>query len=85
MRQDAIMEGFWIFQVSLYARFLHMQALHEIYNMSQYGWIMPNHSECTWSNLQKVLNKLLDLNMQGYEYAAVTQGAEYAWISMNMP
>ena len=46
---------------------------------------MPNHSECTWSNLQKVLNKLLDLNMQGYEYAAVTQGAEYAWISMNMP
>ena len=29
MHRDAIMEGFWIFQDSEYARFLHMQALQK--------------------------------------------------------
>ena len=41
MRQDAIMEGFWIFQDSKYARFLRMQALPKVLNMPEYGWIMP--------------------------------------------
>ena len=30
---DAIMEGFWIFQNSEYARFQGMQALHKVLNM----------------------------------------------------
>ena len=30
MRQDAIMEGFWISQDSGYGRFLRMQALHTV-------------------------------------------------------
>ena len=47
MRPDAIMQEFWIFQDSEYARFLHMQALHKVLNMteknaswqgSKYGW-----------------------------------------------
>ena len=35
--QDIIMEGFWIFQDSEYVRFLHMQALHKVLNMPEYG------------------------------------------------
>ena len=41
MRQDTIMQEFWIFQDSKYARFLHMQVLHKILNMPEYGWAMP--------------------------------------------
>ena len=41
MRQEAMMEGFWIFQDSKYARFLRMQALHEVLNIPEYGRIMP--------------------------------------------
>ena len=41
MRRDAIMKRFWIFQNSEYADFLNIQALHEILNMAEYGWIMP--------------------------------------------
>ena len=41
MSQDAIMEGFWMFQDSKYARFLHLQALQKVLNMSEYDWIMP--------------------------------------------
>ena len=40
MRWDAIMEEFWIFQDSKYARFLHMQELHKVLNIPEYGWIM---------------------------------------------
>ena len=40
MRRDAIMEGFWIFQDSKYARFLQMQVLHKVLNMPEYGWKM---------------------------------------------
>ena len=35
MRPDAIMEEFWIFQDSEYAKFLHMQG-------SEYAWIWLN-------------------------------------------
>ena len=34
---DEIMEEFWIFQDSAYARFVHMQALHKVPNMPEYG------------------------------------------------
>ena len=40
MRRDAIIEGFWIFQGSEYARFLSMQALHKVLHMPEYGWVM---------------------------------------------
>ena len=33
MRQNAIMEGLWIFQDSEYARFLNMQVLHKVLDM----------------------------------------------------
>ena len=35
MRWDTIMEGFWIFQDSKHARFLHMQALHKVLNIAK--------------------------------------------------
>ena len=41
IRQDAIMEEFWVFQDSEYATFPHMQALHNFLNMPENGWIMP--------------------------------------------
>ena len=34
MRRDAIMSGFWIFQDSEYTKFLRMQTLHKVLNMS---------------------------------------------------
>ena len=33
--RDASVEGFWIFQFSKYAKFLHMQALHKVLNMPE--------------------------------------------------
>ena len=36
MCQDAVMEGFRIFQDFKYAKFLHMQALHKVLNMPEY-------------------------------------------------
>ena len=44
MLRHAIMEEFWIFQDSEYAKFLHMQALRKVLNMPEYGWIMPDYS-----------------------------------------
>ena len=41
MRRDAIMEGFWIFHDLEYAKLLHMQELHKVLNMPEYGWLMP--------------------------------------------
>ena len=40
MRRDAVMEEFWIFQNSKYARFLLMQAFHKTLNMPENCWIM---------------------------------------------
>ena len=40
MYGEVIMEGFWIYQDSYYARFLRMQALHEVLNMPEYRWMM---------------------------------------------
>ena len=39
--RDIIMDGFRISQDSEYVGFLHMQALHKILNMPEYGWMMP--------------------------------------------
>ena len=47
--------------------------------------------EYTWSTFHRVLNKPPVPNMPGlrtwesFEYAMVTHGAEYAWVSLNMP
>ena len=40
MRGSAIMEGYWVFHDSEYARFPHMQALHKVSSMLKYGLIM---------------------------------------------
>ena len=41
MLLDEIMEEFWISYDCEYARFLDMQALHKVLNVTEYGWIMP--------------------------------------------
>ena len=40
MRGDAITERFLVIQDSEYARFLRLQALREVLNMPECGWIM---------------------------------------------
>ena len=40
MCEEPIIEEFWIFQDSKYARFLHMQELRKVLNVSEYGLIM---------------------------------------------
>ena len=35
------MKEFWKFQDSKYARFPHVEALHKVVNMPEYGWIIP--------------------------------------------
>ena len=48
-------------------------------------------SECAWSKFHRVLNMPPVLDIPGHgicqlcEYASVTQGAEYAWVSLNVP
>ena len=37
MRWDAVIEGFRIFLDSDYVRYLHMQVMHEVLNMPEYG------------------------------------------------
>ena len=79
--------GFRVGQVSAYA---------SVAQDSEYPWICLNNvlwqgSEYARSTFHSVLNKPLVLNMpelriwQGCEYARVPQGAQYAWISLNMP
>ena len=94
MHWDAIIEGSWILQDFKYAEFLWMQTMHDVLNMSEYGWMMPyvwQGSEYGWSTFRRVLNKPLVLNMLGlkiwlgYECARVKKCAEYAWINLNMP
>ena len=57
-------------------------------------WIWLNNtlwqgSEYVWSTFHRALNEPPVLNIlglriwQGCEYAVVTQGAEYAWVSLN--
>ena len=41
IRRDETIEGFWIFQDSEYTKFLRMQVLFKVLNMSKYAWIMP--------------------------------------------
>ena len=91
-RNEAIKEEFWIFQTSKYAGFLHIEALHKVLNMPDYGvnnaiW---QGSEYVWSAFRMVSDKPPVLNMpwlriwHGCVYARL-QGAEYAWISLNIP
>ena len=70
MRQDAIMEGFWIFQHSEYVRFLHMQALHNILNIPEYGWIIP-------------YGRVLNINMPELRiWQRICDGYTGCWISL---
>ena len=79
--------GFRVYQVSVYG---------SVAQGCKYAWIWLKNalwqgSEYAWSRYYKHLNKPPVLNMlglrtlQGCEYARVTQGAEYAWISLNIP
>ena len=46
---NAIIEGFWIFQDSQYARFLYMQELHKVLNvMSIPGQSFTVFWTCLW-------------------------------------
>ena len=81
-----------MFQDAEYTRFLRMQALHKVVNMPEYVWEMRyDRVLYARSRYYKDLNKPPVLNMlglrilQGCEYDAVTQGAEYAWTSLNIP
>ena len=65
MCQDGIMEGFWIFQDSKYARLLQMQALRKVLNMPEYGWIMPKYTILTMTEFWICLVTVL----QGFGYA----------------
>ena len=38
MRQDAVVEGFWILQDSKYAKFLRLQVLPKVLNMPEHDW-----------------------------------------------
>ena len=69
MRQEAITEGFWIFQDSEYGWFLRMQALHKVLIMAEYGSIMP---------FGKVLNMPGNVS-QGSKYAKA-QNMARLWI-----
>ena len=77
--------GFQVCQISAYAN---------VVEDSEYVRIWLNNalwqsSEYGQSTFLRVLNKLPLLNMpglwilQGFEYARVTQGTEYAWICLN--
>ena len=37
MRRDAVMEDFWIFQDSKYARVTNIKVLHKVLNLPGYG------------------------------------------------
>ena len=87
------MSEFWIF---LNFRVCQVSAYASIAQGSEYAWIWLNNallqgSEHAWSMFHMIFNKPQVLNIpglrkwQGCEYARVTQGAEYAWTSLNMP
>ena len=69
---------------SEYARFLRMQALHKVLNI-------PGQRFTRFELSPSVLNMFglriwLSICLwKGCEYLRVTQGAEYAWISLSMP
>ena len=67
---DATMEGFWTFQDSEYARLLHMQALHKIRNMPEYG-----RTVLTMAVFRTCMVKI----SQGFEYVygSNCQGLKY--------
>ena len=85
------MDGFWIFQIC------QVSAYASVTQGSEYGSIMPELTVLTMTELWKclkfhrVLNMPSVLNMPGfgiwpgYDYASVTQGCEYDWISLNIP
>ena len=79
------MDGFWIFQIC------QVSAYASVTQGSEYGSIMPELTALTMTELWKCLKFHRVLNMPGfgiwpgYDYASVTQGCEYDWISLNIP
>ena len=85
--------GFWICQISAYASITQGSKYDWIWlNNAWINWLfwLWQGSEYACSKFYRILNMSLILNMlrlgiwQGWEYARITQGAEYAWISPNM-
>ena len=83
------MTGMQLWKGSKYSRissrFLRMQPLRKVLNMPQYGWIMPYVRVLNMPGEPTVLNMLGPKIYPGSKHARVTQGAEYASISLNMP
>ena len=81
------MAGMQLWKGSEYSRILNMRGFF-IYNKLFWLWLSYEHA---WSKFHRVLNMSLVLNMPGLriwparDYARVTQGYEYAWISLKMP
>ena len=58
MSRDPVTERFWIFQDSRYTRFLHMQALHNVPNMLEYGYIIHEYLFFHTKNFYKKISSL---------------------------
>ena len=86
MCRNIIMEGFWIFQDSKYVKFLHMQALHKVLNVPEYDWVITYGRVLNMPAQRFTVPVFNQAGLrQGCEEARVTKGAEYVWISLNMP
>ena len=95
MHWDAIMEGceyFWICQVSANVKvtqdseYAWMWLINDRINCSHNGRVLNTPGQSFrgfWMSL--MLNRPVLGIWQGCEYAKVTQDAEYAWRSLNMP
>ena len=75
------MKGLWacagmqLWKGFKYATFLHIQVLHKVLNMPEYGWIMLGQIVLTMTGFWICLGKV----SQGFEYASgyKCQGLEY--------
>ena len=95
---NTIIEEFWIFHDSEYAKFLHMQTLHEVHNMPEYGWIMSYCrvlnllDQASGSKYARAQNMARFRTCEDYtrcwiclkkrEYALIM--SQYAWICLNI-
>ena len=83
---NTVTKGFWIFQGSKYARFLHKQVLQKVLNV----WIWLNDawlwqgSECL-VKVSQISEYARVGNMARFWICEAYAGAEYAWINLNMP
>ena len=71
------MSGFWKFQDSKYARFFHVEALHRVLKLCEYGWIMSEQTVLAMARFWICLVKV----SQSFEYASRSKYAR----AQNMP